>query len=214
MHEVARHSDSRLVALTSSSDLRGFASGMGLPVFLCAVFRAAVQSRIEGWTDLHLDETQALIRSTRDRISEARSLVAWSLARELAERQRIGNHPSVSESTSLLAVLESPCDLDVLVFFHRHPRAFLNTFDLAQRVGYDTAEIDCSIENLLGAGLVTSSKPRESATARLYEFTPGRWATVLPRFLWVASTADGRRALRRALVTRPRSRVRSALRDD
>ena len=161
-----------------------------------------------------MNETQLLLRSTRDRISESRSLVASSLARELVERQRRSGHPSVAESTSLLAVLKSSCDLDVLRFFHRHPRAFLNTLDLAQRVGYDTSEIDASIETLLMAGLVTSFKPREGATARLYEFTPGRWATVLPRLLWVASTADGRRALRRALIHSRDRRLRSALRDD
>ena len=158
--------------------------------------------------------SERLLDSTRDRISESRSLIAWSLARILAQQQRISGHPSVAEVTRLLAMLNSPCDLDVLVFFHRHPRAFLSTPDLAQRVGYDTVDIDASIETLLVTGLVTSPKSREGATARLYAFTPGRWATVLPRLLWVASTADGRRALRRALIDSRDRRVRSALGDD
>src|SRR5262245_21136684 len=157
---------------------------------------------------------QGCLESIRNRISESRSLVAWSLARILAGQQHIPGHPSVAEATALLGVLKSSCDLDVLVFFQRHPRAFLSTFDLAQKVGYDTPEIDASIDTLLAAGLVTSSKPRQRATARLYEFTPGRWDTVLPRLLWVVSTVDGRRVLRRALIITSERRRRSPLRAD
>jgi DNA-binding MarR family transcriptional regulator len=146
-----------------------------------------------------------------NQINESRALIAWSLARILGQQQRINGHPSVNELAALLAMLHSPCDLDVLLFFHRHPRAFLSTLELAQNVGYDTADIDASIEKLIMAGLVTPSKSREGTTARLYEFTPGRWASVLSSLLWVASTADGRRALRRALMMHSHDRRKRSL---
>lgn len=176
---------------------------MGSPRCVTSYLRLAVG------TDCHVGDTQGLLHSTRALMSESRSLVAGSLARVLAERSSISDHRSVAESTALLAVLESSCDLDVLVFFHRHPRTLLTPFDLARHVGYRTAEIDASIETLVVAGLVTASRPRESTAARLYEFTPGRWATVLPCLLWLASTADGRGALRQALRHNGDRRVRS-----
>ena len=133
-------------------------------------------------------------------MSESRTLVAWSVARILAHQRRTGGHPSVGELVALLAALHSPCDLDVLRFLQRHPRVFLSPEELAQEIGYGTAEIDGSIEALTRAGLVTSSKPRAGTEARLIEFTPGRCTRVLSSLLWVASTAHGRRALRRALM--------------
>lgn len=139
------------------------------------------------------------LESARGPINESRALIAWSLARILTQRHRTMGHPSLTELTAFLEALDSPCDLDVLMFFHRHPRVFLTTADLAQAIGYDRAEIDRSIKGLIRARLVKSVGPGREATARLYELTPGRWVDLLSRLLWVASTPDGRRALIRAL---------------
>lgn len=40
-----------------------------------------------------------------------------------------------------VGVLRHPCDLDLLLFFNRHPRALLTSERLAAYVGYDLNQI-------------------------------------------------------------------------
>ena len=45
-----------------------------------------------------------------------------------------------------IGCLRHPCDLDLLLFFSRHPRAYLITERLAQYVGYDLPLVAQSLE--------------------------------------------------------------------
>jgi hypothetical protein len=96
-------------------------------------------------------------------------------------------------------VLRHPCDLDLLLFFARHPRVLLASESLASFLGYDMKVIAQSLDGLLAAGLLTR---RQAAThaARLYVFTGGGVAAEwLPELLQIASTREGRRTLRTML---------------
>jgi AcrR family transcriptional regulator len=99
--------------------------------------------------------------------------------------------------------LRHPCDLDLLLFFHRHPRAFLISERLAQYVGYDLPQVAQSLETLITAGLLR--RLRDSADpAQLYVLTPGSmlggWLSSLLR---IAATREGRLAVIDALKQRP-----------
>ncbi|TME76825.1 MAG: MarR family transcriptional regulator [Chloroflexi bacterium] len=98
--------------------------------------------------------------------------------------------------------LGHPCDVDLLRFFRRHPRALLTSEQLAACVGYDVQKVSRSLDSLIGAGLVTRS-PTPKSSARMYVLTSGGthggW---LKSLLEVAATPEGRRALLQALARR------------
>jgi DNA-binding MarR family transcriptional regulator len=105
----------------------------------------------------------------------------------------------VNELIAAAGVVRRPCDLDLLVFFRRHPRSLLASEQLALYVGYEPAQVARSLETLLGAGLVTRSQNPGHA-GRLYVLaTEGAEDRGLARLLGVASTREGRNALIRAL---------------
>ena len=106
-----------------------------------------------------------------------------------------------------IPALQRPCDLDLLVFFARHPRTLLTSERLARLLGYQLKEIAQSLEVLLGAGFLTRTQD-PARPARMYVFAPGvSNGESLPTIVEFASTRQGRLALRRA-VTHPRG-VRS-----
>lgn len=92
-----------------------------------------------------------------------------------------------------IGVLRHPCDLDLLVFFHRHPRAILTSERLAAYVGYDLNQLARSLDLLNTAGLLERSQNPTHA-ARLYVLkTPETgW---LSSVLEIASTREGRQKL-------------------
>ncbi len=98
--------------------------------------------------------------------------------------------------------LKRPCDLDLLLFFARHPQSMLASESLAGFLGYGLNDIAESLDALLAARLLTRTQTAAHA-ARLYVFTAdtmsGDW---LPSLLRVASSREGRRALMTALRAR------------
>ena len=102
-----------------------------------------------------------------------------------------------------LGCLRHPCDLDLLLFFSRHPRAYLITERVAQYVGYDLPLVAQSLETLITAGLLRRS-PNSTHPAQLYVLTPGStlggWLSSLLR---IAATREGRLAVLAALKKRP-----------
>lgn len=109
-----------------------------------------------------------------------------------------------------IGVLRHACDLDLLIFFARHPRSLLASESLANFLGYDLKDIAESLDVLLAAGLLTREQSPAHA-ARLYVFaidtnggTDGDW---LPSLLALASTREGRLALRQALTRRRREKT-------
>jgi hypothetical protein len=96
--------------------------------------------------------------------------------------------------------LERPCDLDLLLFFARHPRTLISTEQLVRLLGYPLSEIGRSRDVLLAAGFLTRT---QNTTQRppLYEFVPdGADGRSLSAVVELASTRNGRLTLRRALA--------------
>ena len=113
-----------------------------------------------------------------------------------------------------VGVLKHACDLDLLIFFARHPRSLLTSESLAGFLGYDLKEIADSLDTLLAAGLLTRAQTSAHA-ARLYVFaiddpddSSGEW---LASLVAVASTRQGRLALRQALGPRRDERATKAI---
>lgn len=99
-------------------------------------------------------------------------------------------------------VLRDPSDLDLLVFFVKHPHTLMASEQLAAFLGYELKRIAKSLDVLLGAGLLSRTQHSTHA-ARMFVFFRGDsgsgWLTPL---LELAVTRDGRLALRRALQSR------------
>jgi hypothetical protein len=102
-----------------------------------------------------------------------------------------------------IPALQRPCDLDLLVFFAKHSRALLASEQLAQLLGYQLNEIARSLDVLLAAGFLTWTQ-NPARLARMYVFaTNGTTGESLSAVVELASTRDGRLALRRALTRSP-----------
>ena len=100
-------------------------------------------------------------------------------------------------------LLRHPCDLDLLIFFARHPRTLMSNEKLAILLGYEFKQIAVSLDLLERAGLINVSE-NKAYTARMYEFVAGdQHAGWLPDLLQIASTREGRLALVRPLRRSP-----------
>ena len=110
-----------------------------------------------------------------------------------------------SDAQTLLDRIDAlghPCDLDLLIFFVKHPRTLLASEQLATFMGYDIKQLAQSLDVLLGAGLVTQSQT-PAQVARMYVFaTGGIHEGWLPALVTLASTRAGRLALLRVLKRR------------
>src|SRR5262245_51043883 len=102
-----------------------------------------------------------------------------------------------------------PCELDILLFLHRHPSLYMPPDQLCSRIGYRQAEVENGLRTLAGAGLIVQRRG-SSGSAVLY-----RWAAdvAAPWFDGVArmvSTVEGRRRVRDVIrwraLDRPTSR--------
>jgi hypothetical protein len=114
-----------------------------------------------------------------------------------------GNRAGVppDESQPPLGPLRHPCDLDLLLFFHRHPRVVVTSERLAAFVGYDVKQVGRSLDTLLGAAVLQRS-PNPAHEARLYALQMGSNDGWLAAVLAAASRDEGRRALIQALKAR------------
>ena len=98
-----------------------------------------------------------------------------------------------------IGVLRHPCDLDLLLFFVRHPRSLLTSDQIAAFLGYDLKQIGDSLDILMTAKLLTRSQSPAHA-ARLYVFAAnGASDGWLPSLVEAVSTRGGRLALRGAM---------------
>jgi hypothetical protein len=106
------------------------------------------------------------------------------------------------------AGLRDACDLDLLLFFSRHPRVVLSSEQLAAYVGYDLAQVARALDLLLGAGLLKRTL-NQGAPGRMYVLEidhAEEWLEPLQR---VCATPVGRNALR-VLLKQRRPRVEAA----
>jgi hypothetical protein len=100
--------------------------------------------------------------------------------------------------------LSDACDLDLLLFFYRHPRAILTSERLALYVGHDLSRAAKSLEALIAAGRLTRVGEPEGA-AHMYLLVgegPTGWGT--EGLLRRASTRQGRLEVIAAIAERQR----------
>lgn len=89
-------------------------------------------------------------------------------------------------------MVRDACDLDLLVFLHRHPRALLTSEQIAAFVGYDIKQIAKSLEALIEAGLLERTQNPMHA-ARMYVLDlDGPQHGGIRELLKLASTRNGR----------------------
>jgi len=102
-----------------------------------------------------------------------------------------------------IGAIREACDLDLLLFFHRHPRALLTGEELAASLGYDRERIANSIEGLIEAGLLTRSQ-NPARAARLYVLEVGGVSGgLLSSLASIAVTRAGREDAMRLLHSGP-----------
>lgn len=105
-------------------------------------------------------------------------------------------HLKPDETKHLLArvpIIRGPCELDVLVFLHRHPRTLLTNEQLAGFVGYDMKQVARVIDAFIDAGLLERTHNRNHS-ARMYLLVlNGPQGDGLTELLRLASTRQGRR---------------------
>ena len=97
--------------------------------------------------------------------------------------------------------IRQPCDLDLLLFFYRHPLSLLTSDQLAAIVGYERKLIASTLEGLIASGLLSRSLNTSHTSRRLYalkveEAADGR----LLQLLQIAGTRPGRQELMRLLM--------------
>ena len=95
------------------------------------------------------------------------------------------------------------CDLDLLLFFHRHPRAIHTSEQLVAYLGHDRERVAKSIEGLIHASLLTRLQNPAHA-ARLYILDRlGPAGGGLAAILKIGATHQGRQELLRLLEPGP-----------
>lgn len=95
------------------------------------------------------------------------------------------------------------CDLDLLLFFNRHPCALLTSEQIVAYLGYDREQVAKSLDGLIEAGLLTRSQNPPHA-ARLYVLElGGASGGLLCSLLRIASTRQGRQDAKRLLESGP-----------
>jgi len=104
--------------------------------------------------------------------------------------------------------LRDACDLDLLLFFTRHPSVVLSSEQLAAYVGYDLPQVARSLDLLVGANLLRRSL-NQGTSGRMYALEIHRSGEWLEPLRQTCATADGRRALR-AMLRQRRSQAEPA----
>ena len=102
-----------------------------------------------------------------------------------------------------IRAIRDGCDLDLLLFFYRHPSALLRSEQIVTYLGYDHDQVAQSLEGLIEAGLVTRSQS-PAHSARLYTLQlNGASGGLLSSLLKIASTRQGRLDVKRLLESGP-----------
>jgi DNA-binding MarR family transcriptional regulator len=95
------------------------------------------------------------------------------------------------------------CDLDLLLFFYRHPCALLTSERIVAHLGYEHEQVAKSLEGLIAGGLLTRSQNPAHA-ARLYTLQlGGASGSLLSSLLKIASTHQGRLQIKQLLKSAP-----------
>ena len=99
--------------------------------------------------------------------------------------------------------IRDACDLDLLLFFYRHPCTLLTSERLVDYVGYDRDRVAKALDGLIDAGLLKRS-PNPVHAARLYILKLyGLPGGLLEPLLTFAATREGRREVMLLLKPEP-----------
>lgn len=97
-------------------------------------------------------------------------------------------------------VIQSACDLDLLVFLHRHPRTLLTSEQLAGFVGYPLKDIARALDTFIEARLLSRTAQQSVHAARMFLLLhDGSQGGGVEAILGFASTRQGRHAILEAL---------------
>lgn len=92
--------------------------------------------------------------------------------------------------------VRNACDLDLLVFLHRHPRTLLTNEQLAKFAGYGMKEIARTLECFVETGILERTAQPSAHAARMYLLVFGDpHGGGLRTLMDLASTWQGRRQL-------------------
>lgn len=109
------------------------------------------------------------------------------------------NSKDIAHLLARTPAVRAACDLDLLMFLHRHPRALLTSEQLAAFVGYDIKQLARSLDAFIDAGLLERTQNPMHA-ARMYILVlDGPQGEGLTALLQLASTWQGRQSILSAL---------------
>lgn len=94
------------------------------------------------------------------------------------------------------------CDLDLLLFFARHPCALLAAEQIFAHLGYDFQQAAVALEALVDAGIVKRSRGRTGAVCFYALEASGLEGAALRSLLRLSATPSGRRNIMRLLKSR------------
>jgi hypothetical protein len=122
---------------------------------------------------------------------------------EIAIPTSLNDGPQREEARRLLAgapIVRNACDLDLLVFLHRHPHTLLTSEQLAGFVGYNLKDIAKALDAFIEAGLLWRTAQQSTHAVRMFLLQlDGPQGGAVRALLELASTRQGRRQLLAAL---------------
>jgi len=99
---------------------------------------------------------------------------------------------------SHITVLRHHCDLDLLMFFSRHPQVFISREQIARLLGHQLDDTNRSLEGLLAAGVLKRTEGQASP-AQMFVLSAAAHEGPIAAVVALASSREGRAALRRVL---------------
>jgi hypothetical protein len=96
--------------------------------------------------------------------------------------------------------IQNACDLDLIVFLHRHPRTLLTSEQLAGFVGYSLKDIAKALDAFIEAGLLERTTQHSMHAARMFVLLlDGPQGVGIRPLLELGSTREGRAGILEAL---------------
>lgn len=111
---------------------------------------------------------------------------------------------------SEIGIVQSACDLDLLLFLHRHPRILLTSEQLTEFVGYPLKDIAKALERFLEAGCLQRTAQSGHAARMFLLLLQGPQGGAVRTLLDMASTRRGRQRMLETIENRytsPEQRV-------
>jgi hypothetical protein len=96
--------------------------------------------------------------------------------------------------------IRNACDLDLIIFLHRHPRTLLTSEQLAGFLGYNLKDIAKALDSFIEVGLLERMTQQSLHAARMFVFLlDGPQGGGIRPLLELGSTREGRAGILEAL---------------